>query len=459
MVYAEFQYITTSIYPNLSKSMYSTFFVQNQLEQPCPIITQIAAGKTPAAMCSYLNPGCKITAINGQPVKGLSFHEVVTKLQKAKASVVLSVEEPISFLNEENHLHNRDSCCTWPVEAENGCLRKSPSEAQIRYANSFLADELQSIDLTCQCEQEQGRSPDVSDTKPYRPSPPVGDIGYMNGESSYSGYGIEEQSTSPSANDAKHTLKSVYAGSLPSLLYQDRGYMNRPTSNLRYHGIQETDSPTSVKFPGPHRAPSTCMCQQHVQGTGPKVNDAKHTLKSVYAGSMPSLHNYQDMGYMNGAGSNLSCHRMQESDSPLLPPKPHETPANQDMPCCQNCFSTTIPNKREQTIDHLPGRIYYWICLKLDCVTPFFKHDYRIFGEKLGFVRPEISLLRNSDQPTDHLLNAWVARKGKGATVGVLMAVFDETERHDLLELLKTWTENCTKCFEYQQENVRESDI
>lgn len=411
-------------------------------------------------MCPYLSPGCKITAINGHAVKGLSFHEVVTKLQKAKASVVLSVEEPVSFLNEENHLHdNRDSCCTWPVEAENGCLCKSASEAQICYANSFLADELQSIDLTCHCQQEQGRSPDVSNTKPYWPSPPVRDIGYMNGESSNPGcYGIEEQSTRPSVNDAKHTLRSEYAGSLPSLLYQDVGYMNRANSNVSYHGIQETGIPPSVKSPGPHRAPSTCTCQQRKQGTNPKVNDAKHSLKSVYAGSMPSLR-YQDMVFMNRTGSNLSYHPMQELGSPLLPPKPHETPADQDMPRCQNCLSTNIPDKREQTIDHLPGQIYYWICLKLDCVTPFFNQDYRILGEKLGFVRAEISLLSNSPQPTNHLLNAWVARKGKGATVGVLMAVFDETERHDVLELLKTWTENCTKCFEYQQENVKESDI
>ncbi|XP_078342392.1 uncharacterized protein LOC144628202 [Oculina patagonica] len=323
-------------------------FAQNQLEQPCPIVTQIAAGKTPAAMCSYLNPGCKITAINGQAVKGLTFNEVKTKLQRAKTSVKLSIEEPQDLLHEEN-FHNRDSNCTWPAEVENGYLRKSLSEAQIRYVNSFQADELPTIDLTCQ---------------------------------------QKEKGTSPSGNGAK-PIPVPALGPLPSPPDQD---MNR--------------------------------------------------------------------GFVNGASSSPDCFGIQESGTPLpTPPDPRGTQTDQDIPLCQNCLSISLPDKREQTIEHLPGEIYYFICLKLDIVTPFFHHDYRILGEKLGFFRPEISLLRNSDQPTDHLLNEWVARKGRGATVGVLMDVFDKTERHDLLDLLKTWTENCTKCFEYQQENVKETYI
>lgn len=438
-------------------------------------MTQIAAGKTPAAMCSYLNPGCKITAINGQAVKGLTFHDVKTRLQRAKTSVVLSIEEPLSLLHGEN-FHNRDSSCTWPVEAENGYLRKSLSEAQIRYVNSFQADVLQTIDLTCR-QEEQGTSPDDNGAKPIPvpalgslPSPPNQDMGYMNGASNNPGSGGiatpcetpkttcqqgEQAGTSPHVNDAKLTPMSAYVGLLPSPPDQDVGYMNGVNHNPGFSSIEESSTSLLVP-PEPRETPT---CQQEEQGTNPNVNDAKPTARSVYAGHSPSLPG-QDKGYMNGASCFPDCFGIQESGTSLIvPPKPHETPTDQDMPLCQNCLSISMPDKREQTIEYLPGEIYYFICLKLDIVTPFFHHDYRILGEKLGFGRPEISLLRNSDQPTDHLLNEWVARKGRGATVGVLMDVFDKTERHDLLDILKTWTENCTKCFEYQQENVKETDI
>lgn len=380
-------------------------------------MTQIAAGKTPAAMCPYLNPGCKITAINGQAVKGLTFQQVKTRLQRAKTSVVLAIEEPLSLLHEEN-VSNRDSCYTWPVEAENGYLRKSLSEAQIRYVNSFQADELQTIDLTRQ-HQEQGRSPNDNDTKPK----PVS---------------VHGPSSSPS--------------------YQDMGCINEASSNPGSGSKEESSTPLPI-HPELHEIP-TATCQQEEQGTSPNANDAKRAPMSVYTWPpiVPSPP-VQDKGSMDGASRNPGCHGIQESGpSQLLPLKSHEQPTDQDMPLCQNCLSITTCDKREQTIEHIPGKIYHWICLKLDVITPFF-NDYRILGEKLGFVRPDIALLCNSNQPTNHLLNEWVARKGKGATVGVLMDVFDKTERHDLLDLLKTWTENCKKCFEYQQENVKETYI
>lgn len=80
-------------------------------------------------------------------------------------------------------------------------------------------------------------------------------------------------------------------------------------------------------------------------------------------------------------------------------------------------------------------------------------------GEKLGFARPEISLLANQPQPTDCLVNEWIARKGKKATVSVFMEILSEMERQELLELLQSWTETCAKCFEKQQKNVRESYV
>lgn len=91
------------------------FFAQNQLEQPCPIIKQIAAGETPAAKCPYLSPGCKITAVNRQSVKGLSFEEMKTMLQKAQITVVLSIEEPLGLLQGKNSPSPRERY-TWPVE-------------------------------------------------------------------------------------------------------------------------------------------------------------------------------------------------------------------------------------------------------------------------------------------------------------------------------------------------------
>ena len=137
------------------------FFAQNQLEQPCPIIKQIAAGETPAAKCPYLSPGCKITAVNRQPVKGLSFEEMKTMLQKAQITVVLSIEEPLGLLQEQNWPSPRERY-TWPVEEEKGILTISQSEAQISFSNSSLADGVQSVDL---CKEVQGASSTLNDAK------------------------------------------------------------------------------------------------------------------------------------------------------------------------------------------------------------------------------------------------------------------------------------------------------
>lgn len=136
-------------------------FAKNQLEQPCPIIKQIAAGETPAAKCPYLSPGCKITAVNRQPVKGLSFEEMKTMLQKAQITVVLSIEEPLGLLQEKNSPSPKERY-TWPVEEEKGILTTSQSEAHISFSNSSLADGVQSVDL---CEEVQGASSTLNDAK------------------------------------------------------------------------------------------------------------------------------------------------------------------------------------------------------------------------------------------------------------------------------------------------------
>ena len=157
------------------------------------IITHIFAGQTPAAMCQYLNPGCKITAINGESVKGLSHHEMITKLERAKTSVVLSIEEPTGFLFEGSSPPSRN---TWPEETEHGFLYKSLSDRQIRYASAYssVADNnLQRTDLTCQ-QNQQSTSDVVCDAKPMSLSvfgsmPPASDYntGFINGASSSPG--------------------------------------------------------------------------------------------------------------------------------------------------------------------------------------------------------------------------------------------------------------------------------
>lgn len=295
-------------------------------------------------MSSYISPGCKITAINGHPVKGLSFNNVKRMLLKAKPSVMLSIQEPTCLLQEENDLPSGERR-TWPVQAETGCLHTSLSEGQILYSNSFLADGPQlSIDLTGE-QKEEGASKNFHDVEASTPLP-------VN----------EKLGNSP----------------LPSLSGHDTG----GSIGTRRDDIQE----------------SACT----------------------------------------------------------PPSEPRDTPTDADLPVCQNCLTITIPDKREQAIEHIPGKIYYDICSKLDGKTPFFT-DYRILGEELGFDRGEIDRLNN--QPTECLLREWSARNGKSATVGVFMDILDEMKRHDSLQLLQSWTENCPKCCAYQQKNVKESYV
>ncbi|XP_020625604.1 uncharacterized protein LOC110062994 [Orbicella faveolata] len=108
--------------------------VENPLEQPCIIITHISAGEKPAAMSPYLNPGCKIIAINGQGLNGLSFEKVKAMLQRAPASVMLTIQEPTCLLHEKRFLPSGGRY-TWPVEVERAPLCKSISEGQFPLAN------------------------------------------------------------------------------------------------------------------------------------------------------------------------------------------------------------------------------------------------------------------------------------------------------------------------------------
>jgi len=274
-----------------------------------------------------------------------------------------------------------------------------------------------------------------------------------NGHSSSTRYGgTQEVGT---IQNGQQLLKDTSAAQTTSLFTspelaecndQPTGYnetsatWNGPSSSTRYGGTQEMGT---------------------IQN-GQEFKDAEKRPKS------PSLHGRvpnsalplsPDHAIANGATIHCKSNGIQESGTPLsLPTEPCKTPKDQEIPVCQNCLAITVTDKREQSIGQVPGTIYYLICMRLDKKSHFLR-DYRIMGEKLGFLRYEISLLDNHAQPTDCLLNEWIARKGKEATVSALMEILSEMERQELLELLQSWTETCQKCFENQQKNVRESSV
>lgn len=172
------------------------------------------------------------------------------------------------------------------------------------------------------------------------------------------------------------------------------------------------------------------------------IKDAECTSRSVSeCGFLPSPPD-QDAGYINGARSNPCCQAVNHEESAtlrVLSSKSQETHANHDKPPSQNCNLSTLPDKRQQTIEDLPGELYYPMCSQLDTCTLLHK-DYRILFEKLGFARLEVSQFDNSNQPTNHLFNEWLKRRGKEATVGALMDALKQMELDNLLEKLETWT-------------------
>ena len=305
-------------------------------------------------------------------------------------------------------------------------------------------------------------------------------------------------------------LKDTTAVQTPSLCSSPRpkGYTVKPTgyyetrsatleglsSSTRYGGIQEmgtiqelkdtSTAQTTSLFTSPEPAgcndqptgydeTRSAMCSGATSTTsfgalgmssiqnGQESKDGEKRPRSLSRdGRLPNspLPLPSDHGIANGATIHCRLSGIQESGTPLsLPSEPCETPKDQ-IPVCQNCLTITVTGKREQSIERVPATIYYFICMRLDKENHFLR-DYRIMGEKLGFSRSEISLLDNRAQPTDCLLNEWIARKGKKATVSVLMEILSEMERQELLELLQSWTETCANCFKNQQQNVRESYV
>ena len=269
-------------------------------------------------------------------------------LQRPQTSVVLSIEEATSLLQEENSFSSGERH-TWPVEADNGCLSTSQSEAQIPLKNSFKADGLQSVNM---CQKVEDASNTVSN-----------------------------------ANEFKtlhhHVRPANYDLPLPS--DHHRGY--------------------------------------NKAGIGPRSTDFRESEPLVFVSSTER----------------------------------RDKPTDQDLSICQTCLTMSFPDKRKQTIQHIPWRIYNQICLRMDKETSPFVNNYHVLGEKLGFVRWETSFL--GSQPTDSILSEWSEIHGKEATVATLMKILSEMERNDTLQLLQSWAENCPKCYAYQQLNVRESCV
>ena len=104
------------------------------------------------------------------------------------------------------------------------------------------------------------------------------------------------------------------------------------------------------------------------------------------------------------------------------------------------------PSKSQQearlmtAVTLLPFRVYGKICVKLNIRRLLFD-DFRMLGEKVGLSRDEVEYLGQQENPTDHILKQW-SSTGK-ATVKTLMEVLGEEglERHDVIEILKTWAD------------------
>ncbi|XP_020625622.1 uncharacterized protein LOC110063010 [Orbicella faveolata] len=488
-------------------------------------------------MSPYLNPGCKIIAINGQGLNGLSFEKVKAMLQRAPASVMLTIQEPTCLLHEKRFLPSGGRY-TWPVEVERAPLCKSISEGQFPLANEHyicsmcshkaagqnITADAQSTPLSVlpQSGAESGsiqNGQELKDISPVATTPassqPRGSdetgSAVRDGLSSSTRYGGTQEMGSIEHGQGLKDSTAVQTTSLCAspgpngYAVQPTGYnetrsvsWNGPSSSTRYGGTQEmgniqngqeledtSAAQTTSLFTSPELAGCNDQATGYDETRSAMCNGATSTTGYGLLGTSiiqngqefkdvekrprsPSLHGGlpnsplpppSDHGIANGATIHYRSSGIQESGTPMsLPSELCETPEDQEIPVCQNCLKITVTDKREQSIEQVPGTIYYLMCMRLDKKSQFLR-DYRIMGEKLGFSRSDISLLDNHAQPTDCLLNEWIARKGKEATVSVLMEILSKMERQELLELLQSWTETCPKCFENQQKNVRESSV
>lgn len=87
----------------------------------------------------------------------------------------------------------------------------------------------------------------------------------------------------------------------------------------------------------------------------------------------------------------------------------------------------------------IPYSVCSKICLKLNIKDEMCFKDFRLLGEKMGFVNDVTRNLEQKTNPTNELLQMW--SKKPGATVENLIALLkdDEMERWDVVAILEHW--------------------
>ncbi|XP_066021678.1 uncharacterized protein [Pocillopora verrucosa] len=98
-------------------------------------------------------------------------------------------------------------------------------------------------------------------------------------------------------------------------------------------------------------------------------------------------------------------------------------------------------NRRSFKVADIPYPVWSKICLKLNKKDNLSFRDYRSLGEKMGFDKDIIKNLKQTENPTDRLLEQWSF--GPEATVERLIKILreDDVARYDVATILEEWLE------------------
>ena len=98
-------------------------------------------------------------------------------------------------------------------------------------------------------------------------------------------------------------------------------------------------------------------------------------------------------------------------------------------------------NRRSFKVADIPYQVWSKICLKLNKKDNLSFRDYRSLGEKMGFDKDIIKNLKQTENPTDRLLEQWSF--GPEATVERLIKILreDDVARYDVATILEEWLE------------------
>ena len=80
---------------------------------------------------------------------------------------------------------------------------------------------------------------------------------------------------------------------------------------------------------------------------------------------------------------------------------------------------------------------YRNICNQLNQRREYFLDDYRLFGEKIGLSKDEVSVLGQGGNPTHSLIQKFDSIKG--SSVGKFQKVMEEMERGDVVTEINEW--------------------